>query len=58
MKNPTFDLHNYSLLFWGLLAIGFASVASQLDNLVEFVNILGLSFLRYGSGGFSGCAVS
>jgi Na+/proline symporter len=31
-------------LLWGLVAIGFASVASLFDNLVEFVNILGSLF--------------
>src|SRR5690606_10687511 len=31
-------------LFWGLLAILFASMASLFDNLVEFVNILGSLF--------------
>ena len=31
-------------LLWGLIAIGFASVASLFDNLVEFVNILGSLF--------------
>lgn len=38
---------NSSKLFtilWGLIAIGFASVASLFDNLVEFVNILGSLF--------------
>lgn len=31
-------------LFWGIIAIIFASVASLFDNLVEFVNILGSLF--------------
>ncbi len=31
-------------LLWGLVAIGFASIASLFDNLVEFVNILGSLF--------------
>ena len=31
-------------LFWGIVAIIFASVASLFDNLVEFVNILGSLF--------------
>lgn len=31
-------------VFWGLLAIGFATLASKLDNLIQAVNILGSIF--------------
>ena len=34
-------------IFWGLVAISFASIASLFENLIQFVNIIGSLF--YGS---------
>ena len=44
--SPTHYLNasKYLTLFWGLLAIGFALIAGNFENLIEFVNILGSLF--------------
>ena len=43
---PQHDLRASQLftIFWGLMAVGFATFASLLDNLIEAVNILGSIF--------------
>jgi Na+/proline symporter len=38
------QMSKFFTLVWGLIAIGFASLATSYDNLVEFVNILGSLF--------------
>ncbi len=45
-KSPTHfvKMTKWFTLFWGLLAIAFASVASLFDNLIQLVNIIGSIF--------------